>query len=72
MNESFWGKKKDSRSGVVHWFVDCSERQWFSKSMCGSVIEKPDIIKRIAVVQPTYLERCNRCLTAMEKKESAQ
>lgn len=70
MADAFWGKKNSARSSVAHRFVDCSGWLGFSKSMCGSVIEKSDMLKRIAGVQPTYLERCKRCLA--EKEENKQ
>jgi len=69
MNEPFWGKKKDSRSGVVHLFRRSS---WvgFYRAKCLGLFPSHGQTEKVSSEQLVHFLRCKRCLAAMAKEEN--
>ena len=71
MNESFWGKKKDSQSGVVH-LLCTSDWTGFYRAKCLGIFPSHGQAEKVSDEQLVHFLRCKRCLAAMVKEENKQ
>ena len=71
MADAFWGKKKDSRSGVVHLFVE-SDWPRFYRAKCIGLFPSHGQTEKVSSEQIVHFLRCKRCLAAMVKEENKQ
>jgi hypothetical protein len=71
MNESFWGKKKDKRSRVVHLLANDYFFGMYAAKCKGVLVRKVET-QHVSDEQLVHFLRCKRCLAEVVKEESRQ
>jgi len=71
MNESFWGKKKTSKSGVVHLLATDDFFGMYAAKCRGVLVRKVET-QHVSGEQLVHFLRCKRCLAAMVREEIRQ
>lgn len=71
MNEPFWGKKKTSKSGVVHLMANDYFFGMYAAKCRGVLVRKVET-KHVSGEQLVHFLRCKRCLAAVVREENKQ
>jgi len=69
MNESFWGKKQDNRSRVVHFLSNDYFFGMYAAKCRGALVRKVET-QYVSDAQLAHFLRCKRCLAAMVREEN--
>ena len=69
MNDPFWGKKKTSKSGVVHFLSNDYFFGMYAAKCRGALVRKVET-QYVSDAQLAHFLRCKRCLAAMVREEN--
>ena len=69
MADAFWGKKKTSKSGVVHLLSNDYFFGMYAAKCRGVLVRKVET-QHVSDAQPAHFRRCKRCMAAMVKEEN--